>query len=176
MKQTIYLDMDGVTVNWTLAMCRANNLPYPVKARLKAYGLAEFLTRAQIDATHTPLSFWTELEPYPWSASIIDLVDITCPDWQFLTKACISPWSYSGKALWIDKHFPKYAKKLIIVRGNKAHVGKPGDILIDDHPDNIKDWNTMGGLGFRWEEMTPDSDPTQQLQNLKQFLLENYKR
>lgn len=174
--QTVFIDMDGVTVNWTLGMCRANNLPYPKNAKLKPYGLAEFLTRKQIDAAHTPIEFWTGLPSYPWTSPLIDLVDITCPHWQFLTKACVSPWSYSGKALWIESYCSQHSKRLIICRGSKALVGKPGDILIDDHPENIGEWNKMGGIGFRWEEMTPDSDYTEQFQNLKQFLLENYKR
>jgi 5'(3')-deoxyribonucleotidase len=170
MKRQIFIDLDGVIANWTLGMSKAYNIPYPKNTILKPWGLEAVLTRSQISVAHAPLKFWMDLEVFPWANELIDIVAIACPEWHFLTKACNSPLSWAGKAFWIDNHFPKYDERLIICRDSKSFIGKPGDILIDDHPVNIKEWNAMGGNGFLWQEITPDFDYKPQLEELKEFL------
>lgn len=170
MKQRGYIDLDGVIANWTMAMSKACGVPYPKNKILKPWGLEDVLTKAQISRAHAPMKFWTDIEAFPWASELIDIVSIACPDWHFLTKACNSPWSWAGKAFWIHNHFSKYDERLIICRDSKSYVGKPGDILIDDHPVNIDEWNTIGGRGFLWKEMTPDFDYKPHLEELKEFL------
>lgn len=173
---TIYLDLDGVLINWTKEVCKITKIEYPKNKILEAYELGKYLPQKVIDEIHWSEEFWTALDPFPWTKKIIDLVDITCSEWRFLTRACSSPYSYSGKALWINNYYPQHNKRLIVCRGSKSFACKPNDILIDDHPKNIKEWNKMGGRGFHWSEMTEDYSYKPQFDNLKQFLLENYNK
>lgn len=173
---TIHLDSDGVIADWTKSVCKITGAVHP-HGKLRPYQLDDQLTRDQIEAAHYPMAFWINLELYPWSKKLVNLIDNICPDWRILTKGAASPFSYSGKALWVEKHFPQHQNRLVVCRGSKAFSCRPGDILIDDHPKNIEEWNNAGGKGFHWPELSSVVDPhivAQQFDDLEHFLVANY--
>jgi 5'(3')-deoxyribonucleotidase len=153
---TTYLDLDGVIANWTKGMCQAAGVPYYKEIQLKPYILDSVLQHTTIDVAHFPLEFWINLELYPWSRQLIDLLTKSDPNWRFLTRGAKAHNSFTGKSLWVEKHFPEHIDRLVVCRGSKAFACKHHDILIDDHPQNIKEWWRAGGYGFLWPEMTPD--------------------
>lgn len=64
------------------------------------------------------------------------------------------------KERWVRHHLQvDYPVHCVMGRENKQHyVNLPNDILIDDHPENIKQWTECGGHGIMhtgiWNSMT----------------------
>ena len=172
---TTYIDLDGVIANWTKGLCTAAGIKYPKNKKIRSFWLDDVLTQDQVDAYHSSTEFWVNLEKMEAADDIVQLVDTYTQDWRFLTKACKSPLSFSGKAIWIQKHYPQHYRRLVVCQDKKSFACKPGDILIDDHPDNISDWLKHDGKPFRWQEITDGYDYTEQLNKLKAFLSINKK-
>lgn len=67
------------------------------------------------------------------------------PDWQPIHNMV-----YSGKLEWIQKNLPDLDTDDVIIvptRKVKAKYAKTGDVLVDDHNENINDWIAAGGIG-----------------------------
>ena len=170
----IFIDIDGVLANWTKSVAFINGVVYQRNKIYRSYELDTQIGRELIDkAMYTP-GFWLNLEKFPWSDELVHLVDITCPTWRFLTKANNDAQCYGNKAVWLENAYPQYVERLVICRGEKTFACKPGDILIDDHPTNVKEWNNAGGQGYHWLEMGDEFDYHPQMNNLRKFLLEKY--
>lgn len=156
--KTIYLDLDGVCANWSLSACSCLGVEYPTNTKFKRWNwLEEFRHRDKINKCADTLEFWENLEKYPWSDKIVNLVNNSGYDWRFLTKPMKTPECFYGKAKWIFKHYPQHWDRLWIVTRSKALActGEQ-DLLIDDTSKNIHQWKDVGGSTFFWEEMTPD--------------------
>ena len=57
----------------------------------------------------------------------------------------------TGKREWLSHHIPSLTSDDIILVDNKHHKRrycKPGDIIIDDTPIIIEEWNKKGGIGI----------------------------
>lgn len=72
-------------------------------------------------------------------------------DLRFLTaipKKVLVPWVFSDKITWARNYYPD----IPVMFGPYSHQKKlhcnPADILIDDRPSNILDWNDAGGHGI----------------------------
>lgn len=70
------------------------------------------------------------------------------------------------KMLWIGKNLPSIPKHKIIVvpRRNKqlyaVNAGRRPNLLIDDSPENIKEWEEAGGIGILHRSETVDKTIT----------------
>lgn len=173
----VFLDMDGVVANFTKAACKVLDEPYPADQHLNDYGwLFEKHGDARCYSKIKGHLLWTSIEKFPWSDDLVHLVDkVSDGNWIFLTKPMIDPWCYSGKAEWIMKNYRSYLKKLTIIGEDKSmFVRNKDDILIDDHPKNIKNWLDAGGSTFHWTEYGAQYNPEEvqkRLYDLEQFLL-----
>ena len=59
-----------------------------------------------------------------------------------------NPGSATGKVLWIEKHLPRYKKRLIITAAPKHLFAKPDTLLIDDKTDNVDEFIEASGYGL----------------------------
>jgi hypothetical protein len=73
-------------------------------------------------------------------------------------------WAFWDKCLWAQKHFSDIPVHFGPYSGDKQKHCIPGDILVDDRPDNCKHWRDAGGLTIN---VTADYDlALTQLQDL----------
>jgi len=157
MIKRIYIDLDGLIANFSLAACNSCNIPYPLNTEFGDTWLDEKCGK-DIWNHCAGQEFWSNLSPFPWAQTLVHLVDSYAPkNWVFLTKSSFDAGCYSGKFLWIKQHFPNHTDKLWIVNGNKNMAcGSAQDLLIDDKIKNIEQWKDAGGSTYHWTEVTPD--------------------
>ena len=139
----VYLDMDGVLVNLE-------------KGAFKVHGakLSDVPKPERWDKINAIKNFWKELNWMPGAKKI----------WDFLkpyTQSIMSAWtkhdpnSAKGKEDWLKGHVGSLSRSRInlVMRADKKRFAKDGrtgapNILIDDHPKNIGEWEANGGIGI----------------------------
>ena len=139
----VYLDMDGVLVDLE-------------RGSIKVHGktLSDVPKPERWDKIHAIKNFWKELEWMPGAKKM----------WNFLkpyTPSIMSAWtkhdlnSAKGKEDWLKSHVGKLSRHRInlVMRADKKRFAKDGrtkqpNILIDDHPKNIGEWEAQGGIGI----------------------------
>lgn len=60
----------------------------------------------------------------------------------FVVTHCLSHQSFEVKLQWFEKHMPFFPRNRVISFGEKSAVW--GDILLDDAPHNILEWEDIG--------------------------------
>src|SRR4051812_11579416 len=119
MTPKIYLDLDETVCLWFDAMKPRLGLPedflWPLGEPLleKALGVPDKVIR---DAM-APLEFWTNLKPTHYAFNLFNLAEsLVGPENVFiLTKPDPkTPMAGAGKMIWVDRHFPDYARRLIM--------------------------------------------------------------
>ncbi len=160
----VYLDMDGVLVEFTAAALRVHGkeqalLTWP----LGHYSLPEALDMSPEDfwapINALPPEWWENLSPTPWFEDLPRLVErwpITITSVPFTAVADI------GKIAWMVKHYgsppPRYEfipqrPGLPTPGGHKANhfllsktaEERAGCLLIDDSDDEVQGWIAAGG-------------------------------
>lgn len=58
-------------------------------------------------------------------------------------------WAFYDKVLWAQQHFPDIPVHFGPHSYEKQNHCTPGDILVDDRPDNCEQWRAAGGLAFK---------------------------
>ena len=139
----VYLDMDGVLVNlekgaYDVHGAKISDVPKPERW----------------DKINAKKDFWKTLEWMPGAEKL----------WKFLKPympSIMSAWtkhdpnSAQGKADWLKNHVEKLPSSRVnlVMRADKKRFAKDGrtgapNILIDDHPKNIGEWEASGGIGI----------------------------
>ena len=139
----VYLDMDGVLVNLE-------------KGAYDVHGanLGDVPKPERWDKINAIKDFWKTLEWMPGARKM----------WDFLkpyTPSIMSAWtkhdpnSAKGKEDWLKGHVGKLSRHRInlVMRADKKRFAKDGrtkqpNVLIDDHPKNIGEWEANGGIGI----------------------------
>ncbi len=173
----VKLDVDGVIGNFTKQACKTMGEYYPSTEELADYGW--LFEKYGDGACYKKLKghlFWTTIEKFPWADELVDIVDKESRgNWAFLTKPMVDQYCYSGKAEWIMQHYRKHLNKLIILNGDKSLMVKNHkDVLIDDHPKNVAQWEAAGGTKIHWVEVGDQFDPEivkARLENIRQQLI-----
>jgi hypothetical protein len=139
----VYLDMDGVLVNLEKGAYNVHGV-----------NLGDVPKPERWDKINAIKDFWKSLEWMPGAKSL----------WGFLKPympSIMSAWtkhdpnSPKGKEDWLSKNVGKLSRNRInlVMRQDKQRFAKDGrtkqpNILIDDHPKNIKEWEAKGGIGI----------------------------
>jgi hypothetical protein len=136
---TLYLDMDGVVADFdkfVFGNLSLNNI--------KRNDWMDQISR--ID------HFFLKLEPTPYAYRLYRLACSVADNVEFLTAFPSRrhfPTAKEDKIDWVRKHFGDDIKvNFGPYSKDKWKHARPGDILIDDRPDNIADWNEVGGNGI----------------------------
>ncbi len=143
----VFLDMDGVLVDFRRGICEAFNRNDP-STNWEFWENWPNVTFEMVNATCTQ-EFWRTLKfthdaqilLYGWVDLMKKFEDIT-----LLTTPMPNPGSWSGKYLWIRNNMPaKFIKNVIILQGSKAQLAGPNTLLIDDKDENIEEFRAAGG-------------------------------
>lgn len=168
-----YLDLDGVGVNFTQGACKMFNVEYPANTTFFYDWICvkHGISRAKFWSTIVGAEFWENLEPYPWTRDLVDILESSKVQWRFLSKPTYDAGCYAGKYNWVKKHFGKHINKLILINGDKSIVCRGSkSLLIDDKDKNIEQWQAAGGSVFHWEEVSPDVDVADRLLAIRRLL------
>jgi hypothetical protein len=147
-KKTIFLDCDGVVADWIAGA-----------ERLVGYRLSN-------PKQFYPEQDWIKIKNH-------ELVFLTAvPNYNDM------PWAFYDKVLWAQQHFSDIPVHFGPHRDQKQNRSAPGNILVDDHPDNCTQWEAKGGTAVNvpvgneihgLEELQQLFDRKRSLRNLSQM-------
>ena len=142
----IYIDMDGVVADF-------DTFVEGVLGREIGWGTSqdltdeEWLKLASVERLYYQLPLMpdaTKLVAYAKSLSTRFYIE-------FLTaipRRTTIPSAQADKQAWITKYFPGMRMNIGPFSRDKQKWCIPGDILIDDRPSNIKEWEAAGGIAI----------------------------
>ena len=139
----VYVDMDGVIVNLE-------------KGAFKVHGkqLSDVKRPERWDKISDTKDFWKDLEWMPGSKKLWNFLKPYKPS-IMSAYAKSEPNSAKGKEEWLKKNVEKLPRSRInlVMRSDKQRFARDGrtqspNILVDDHPKNIREWEANGGIGI----------------------------
>lgn len=157
MQKILYIDMDGVLVNFESA--------YPTitpeeRAKYNPEGLED--RKARYDDVPNIFSRMKPMEgaitAYERLSQVYDTYILSTAPWD-------NPTAWSDKLEWVKKHLGEVAKKRLILSHNKQM--NKGDYLIDDRSRN-------GADKFDGEHIQFGKDPFPNWDSVLEYLLNNY--
>jgi 5'(3')-deoxyribonucleotidase len=135
-----YVDMDGVIADFD--------------RQAKALGLTPS------EAKHRA-GFYRELPMVEGAYGALADLEIMGYDVWIATKIPSgNPYAATEKLLWVREALPKRFHDQVIITPDKGALGKPGDILIDDHPEWANAYK-FRGLVIRfldWRQATAEAE------------------
>jgi 5'(3')-deoxyribonucleotidase len=150
----IYSDMDGYLANFIQQFIDWFKLPVlhsDMTSYDKCFDLLYKHTGLTINQGWEILddiNFWFGIKPYPWFKDVVEVMNEFDHRWTIMT--CMPPFrvlGIRGKQKWIEEYLPEVYKKrrMAFVCGRKHLHAHPGNILIDDSPQEV---NTFKGDKF----------------------------
>lgn len=155
-QKQIYLDLDGVVVNWTKAamgLCGINaDEPAVVNTLTREYDAIDKLVGWALLAKHinsAGTDYWVDLEFLPWGRQLVEYAinRVGSDNVAFVTSPGRFPHAPTGKFLWREKYYP--GLNLVITKA-KHLLAKENAILIDDDSRQIDAFKAAGGATFLW--------------------------
>lgn len=147
----IFLDMDGVMVDFTssvLRLVRRPDLLADWRPR-GCYDLAQVLGVPQEyigENAYANVNFWKNMQPYPWLHKLLKI----CQQYGSITIAS-DPGLYAeaaaGKIEWMSRHLPALSDRLLLT-SHKQLLANVNSILIDDSDKNVVEFRKAGGWGI----------------------------
>ena len=139
---TIYLDMDGVIVDFDKQFEDAFDMP--PREFEKAFGAEMFWKKIE----ERGVGFWRGMDWMPGGQELYNRVSQY--NHYLLSSPSRSDTSKIGKHMWKKDNTPN--TKLILARSyNKKNYADKSNILIDDREDNIQQWRDAGGIGILYK-------------------------
>lgn len=155
MKVIIYLDLDGVIVNFAKGIADHFGIPYaPEKST--TWGSVYEITGTENNHNYfwdslKNAEFWENLEKYSYADELIE--ELKSMDFLPDVDICLLTSPAAGCAgyrqNWIQKNLPEFFKSgRYLIGPGKECCARRGAILIDDYPVNIKNFSKAGGMGI----------------------------
>jgi hypothetical protein len=161
----IYFDIDGVMANFHSAI-KSHSSEINHETSDLPQNLLD-IKRQRWLAIENISGFWESLPEINGIRKVLDIAKKSDAD-MFVLSGVPNPKNFvygdnyldvikKEKINWVMSHFKEYFKRenIIISCGSKAHCVKPShdDILIDDRPENIADWNNFGARGIVFQSV-----------------------
>ena len=149
----VYLDMDGVLADFDKRFEDLSGMG-PSEFESK-YGKNKFWDF--IDEEHK-ISFWVGIPEMSGAKQLVDAVKKY--NYELLTAPSAKKQSYLGKILWVRNHKDLFGGKprINFKKAKEKHEVKSNlqktDILIDDRLDTIERWNSAGGTGIHYQNVS----------------------
>ena len=144
-KNTIFVDMDGVIADFDKFLFDKMGRTFPHNI-----GPAEDVLMWDF-LQNVDRLYW-HLPPTEYAFELMDMVLSTGANVEILTaipRRTAILGAEKDKRDWMIKYFGNAIKVNIgPFSKDKWKHAKAGDILIDDRPDNIDEWNAAGGIGI----------------------------
>lgn len=149
----VYVDMDGVIANfhgyfkelfgWDIPKISSDKKPEidtKMWDQINGYGKSKFFEELP----------WISGSQSMWHFIIDNFVNVKILS--ALGKSDVEDGlTKKGKLLWLQHHLPNLKDEdiiLVVNKHQKKHYSRTGDIIIDDTPSVIEDWNNKGGHGI----------------------------
>lgn len=149
-KPVIYVDMDGVLVDFVGGAIRSLSLPIDVDEIERWDFYEDFgLSRHEFLEGISGFDFWLALEPLKWWRQCLLIIREVFPEGQIHYLTTLSPVSgcAAGKLQWLDDldllDYETGSKML--PSNNKSIFAAENAILIDDKNENCDEFNEAGG-------------------------------
>ncbi len=166
-----FLDLDGVLADF---VCGALKL----HGKQMAYADVRWDFHASVGMSQEAFwlalgeEFWQSLDRTPEFDAIIQTVlERFEPAKVFiLSSPCQTAGCVTGKARWVEKHLPQFARRLLLTNDKEIFAGS--GVLIDDSESNWQKWTQAGGRCFLFPRpwnMQRDEE-ARAVENLKAFL------
>lgn len=152
----IFLDMDGVVVDWITGMKVHCKMPKNIYAPFEKkpdtlseealsdlFGGEEKFRKLMFTR---PADFWFKLKMFPWATRLIDRLQRNF-DMAFFSSPGDNPEAGKGKIQWQLKHYPDIP---IILGKNKHLAASPKRFLIDDSIKKVELFREFGGFARLW--------------------------
>lgn len=164
--EKVYLDMDGVLVDFDAGvakMCGFNNVP-------QGQGNPGDDDRLW-DAVRQIEHFYDKLEPLPGAVAMFhSLYDHYGANLEILT-AIPQPrrqimMADQDKICWVRRMLSDAVKVNVVLRKQKVDFCHGcSDVLIDDYPKNICEWEERGGIGIIHQSISQTMSRLRELEN-----------
>lgn len=165
----VYLDMDGVLVDFRRGICEAFSRDDPSDNWMfweNWEGITSEIVSQVCNREFWEHLHWTEdgqILLYGWVGIMYKFPDIT-----LLTTPMPNPDSWTGKYLWIKNNMPmKFMDNVIMLNCSKSLLAGPDTLLIDDRDENIQEFIAAGGQGILvprlWNELRGWTDKSLQI-------------
>lgn len=148
--KTVYVDLDGVYVDFVRGICEAHGQenPYLKEENLGVFHMAEMmgLSEEEFWKPSNNAAFWMNLKIMPDALMVMDLIEKAYDpkDIVIMTSPSGSPECSAGKHHWIINNLPKY-KRQFFIGPPKHKAANPSCLLIDDYDNNIDKFRANGG-------------------------------
>lgn len=140
LKHQLFLDLDGVLVDFEKGI---EQFGYGTIDEIKAKRGDSFIW---VLLSRVDESFWKNLEWMPDGKEIWNFCKHLHPI--ILSAPTNDRSSRTGKEIWVRQQLGPDVKLILEKSKDKYKHAKPGYILVDDRPSNIKDWTNAGGTGI----------------------------
>lgn len=147
MIKTVFLDLDGCLVDFRRGVHKAFDIPYDYATLSNKWLFWEDwndVTFDEVDSICT-IDFWAGLRWTHDGKEILKLVEEKFDNIYLLTTPMSNLQSATGKMLWVQRHLPKYIKRIIITQAPKSLLARPDTLLIDDKNKNVEEFYKVGG-------------------------------
>lgn len=148
MKTTLYLDMDGVVADWVKGA--AEIVGYDLldpNDRYPAQDWQKILTSERL---------FLNLPKMPDADQLVDLARQFRDQlgWNLMFLTAIPHyndvhWAFWDKVMWVQRYYPDIPVHFGPYSEDKHRHCRPGDVLVDDRPDNCAQWRTAGGTAIQ---------------------------
>ena len=142
----VYLDMDGVLVNFVDRLLTAcdSNLTHDDITRWEIHthlGMTNEAMWERIDDCGE--KFWSDMPEYLWTKYLFESIKARGHRIYILTDPCGSPMACAGKIKWIQKNLGRDEEW--VLTKHKHLLAKPRTLLIDDYEKNTQRFMNSGG-------------------------------
>ena len=155
MTPRIFLDIDGVCVDWLGGAAKLSNVVITEEHKTalihnRLLSIQDLFKEPIYDnVAKAPPSFWEDLELFPWTHELIKI----CKNYKQTKLAFMSSygeWEYGsiGKVRFVRKHFGNSIP--LITTSKKHYCASKHTLLIDDYVCNIENFSKYGGKTFTW--------------------------
>jgi 5'(3')-deoxyribonucleotidase len=157
--KTVFLDMDGVLVDFVGGLHRAlglyyNQELYPYKAGcydMFPAAVAASRGRHTMDSLHRACysaPFWARMKWDRRGREILGICEACSTDVYLASYPMDHPEAWAGKLWWINENMPAYKTRVMLMTVHKQILARPNTILIDDRDDNVDKFIAAGGEAY----------------------------
>lgn len=154
----IYLDLDGVLVDFVAGVLRAFDLSPALVCDVPGWDaipatiskhLGETVTDADMWRRIEGASFWAGLTWTEHGRELYEACASTGLPVVFMSSPCNDPYSAAGKLQWLAREIPGGARRYAL-SPCKHHMAHRGALLVDDSGRNCAKFREHGGKAFLW--------------------------
>ncbi len=157
----IYLDMDGVCVDFVSAGLRANCFdPGDIFMKWQQEHLGDYHVHQVLGIpahaywnaiSALGAAFWSNLAEYPWFWELYNTLAKIAPV-IFLSSGTREPATLTGKLQWLQDRFGATYRHYIFTP-QKQQLASGNALLIDDYDRNIDDFTAAGGQAICFPQL-----------------------